>query len=143
MPVGRKLMLLCDSFSINNEVVIYATGLARRLDEGLLILVIISSRMGKEADRDGVYGGTIEEDGEETLETIKKRIEESGVAVEILVKRGDPVSEFLKFMAEESSFDSIIWGGKEEIIRERSKASREHWVNKVKGMVDCSWVAPF
>ena len=66
----------------------------------------------------------------------------AGVSVQAVVKTGDPSSELVKFLAASGSFQTIVWGGEQELARASVRGRKPHWLRKMKDVVECPVVVP-
>ncbi len=61
---------------------------------------------------------------------------QKGLEVSSALKIGDPSQELLKFLADHSSFQSIIWGSGQDFISS-SKIKGKHWLQNLAGNLEC------
>ena len=139
--MARRTMLLFDSFAVRREAVQYAIELAKRTDTDLVVLVLLSVEEqdlaeAKEQIAERLTGI------EETLIAHMEKAHAAGVSVEAVVKTGDPSSELVKFLAASGSFQTIVWGGQQELVRARVRGKKPHWLVKMKDVVECPVVVP-
>lgn len=128
-----KIILVSDSLLIREQVVQHAVGLAKRLNGGMVLLLLFASR-----EEEIIEG---ERRGREVLTETAERIRREGILVECEVRPGHPVSEFLKFIAEVGSNHILVWGG-EEVVGKKGGQAKGHWLNQVKGLIPGPWVIP-
>jgi hypothetical protein len=126
-------MLLLDTFAVRRESVQYAIELAKRTNSDLVLLVLLS----------------VEEPPAEHLTRLKKTLNSNvesahvaGVSAEAVVKRGDPSSELVKFLAASGSIQTIVWGGQQELVHATARGKEPHWLVKMKDVVECPVVVP-
>ncbi len=70
------------------------------------------------------------------------RAEMEDVSMQIVVKIGDPQSELMKFLAESSTIQTIVWGGRPDLVDSGARQKQTHWLVKTKGLVECPIVVP-
>lgn len=140
----RKILVLFDTIDIRKEVVRYAIGLAKRTDSALMLLIILHPNFWKKSDpEEAMLGqGELEKAANEALAPHISGIIREGVKVSAEVRIGDPHSEFLKFLAQNASFQTIVWGGAEPLIKAKSPKTEDHWLGRAKSIIDCPLVVP-
>jgi len=70
------------------------------------------------------------------------RAEMEDVSTQIIVRIGDPQSELMKFLAESSAIQTIVWGGRPDLVDSGARQKQPHWLVKTKGLVECPIVVP-
>ena len=133
----RKIMLLSDSPFMQKEAVQYSVELAKRMNSKLVFL----SLMPLETSGDGSNEiESIVGMGSRAMDMLKKFSEayqNIGLTIETAVRIGDPRSELVKFLAESGIFQTIVWGGRPELVHQKS-----HWLARINKIVKCSVVVP-
>ena len=140
----RKILVLFETVNIRKEVVRYSTGLAKRTDSDLMFLIILNPNTwqssGSKYDT-SLKNSDLEKAGKEAIKPYILEIEQEGVKVTSEVCIGDPPSEFLKFMAKNAPFQTVIWGGMNP-EEGKSRKMEGHWLRRVQNMIDCPLVVP-
>ena len=137
MDRRRKIIVFFEDLEIRKEAVHFATGLAKRTNAEILFLLLLKfdSMSVEESDRLMMqYRGVLEHHLENLVGTL--------VPSSIIVRIGDPLSEFYKFMSDYSSFDSAVWGGNEHTVKVRSGLWTGHWLAQVEKELGCPVLIP-
>jgi len=132
--VQRRIMLLLDNLVIRREIFSYAIDLALRMESSLYLLVLLY-----------VTPKTLKADCQEAERVLNDFLEKSrqqNVEVHGTIRQGDPASELLKYLAESRPFQAIIWGGKEQLLRNKSTPVRTHWLEQIRKRLECPVVVP-
>ena len=140
--MARKTLVLFDTLDIRKEVVRYATGLAKRTDSELILLIILHPNSRNIEDPISTEDKAWENAGREALAPHLLDIEREGIRVTAEVSIGDPPSELLKFMAKNHPFQTIVWGGAETGVKSKSPKIEDHWLGQLKNKLDCPLVVP-
>lgn len=130
MSGEKTIMLLFEDGKIRQESLLYAVELAKRLQKGLRLLVL----MGDGDLRDKTL---LEERFQSALASIRRQ----GVGATGEIRYGDKTSEFYKFLAVSHDPSAIIWGGNAKVITHRGRKPG-HWFTKAAEQVRCSIVSP-
>jgi hypothetical protein len=141
----RTILVLLDSPEIRREVLRYSVELARRTGAGIFFLMLLRREIPPavgEPVRNRVEGNTLFNAGQSALAGCLEQTGACGVEVEGTVRRGDPPSELLKFLAEARPFQVVIWGGNEAFLRARRLPVRGHWLERIREELDCALVVP-
>jgi len=132
------IVVLFDSASIRHESLQYSVELAKRMNSGLILLVILSVE-GEENAVEGIEPilkrGVL---AREKLVAYVKTVRSKDVSVEIVVRMGNPRSELVKYLAETGRVKTIVWGGSPEQMNKK-----DHWLVLMKDILDCPVVTPF
>ena len=140
-PMPRRTMLLSDSLTVRQAAVRYAVELAKRTNHDLVLLVLLSFEDQGQALE---YGQSASQLAflAESLRPHVDRARAAGVQVDAMVKVGDRSSELVKFLAAAGSFETIVWGGDHELTRGGMGNESDHWLVKLRSVVDCPIVVP-
>ena len=134
----RNIMVLFDSACVRGEALKYSTELAKRIDAALVLLMIlpfdVSENTANVIESMIKLGGQVKD----TLNRHADTIRNLGIPVETAVRIGNPRSELVKFLAESGKFQTIVWGGKPNLMRRKA-----HWLVHVQDIVKCAVVVPF
>lgn len=123
----RKILLVSDSLEIREEVLNYALNFAERIDS-LVVALFLLKRGECENEMNNFT---------KILGLYQQKFAGENVYFEGWVRVGNPLSEFLKFIAGTGSYQAIIWGGKEEINFKKSSSVNEHWLKKAAILAHC------
>jgi len=137
----RRILLLFDSPSVRKEAVQYSIELAKRTDSELVFLGILPGDADRKRSADNAQA-----DSElQVRSALKRHIKEAagtGIDVKGQVAVGDPQSELVKFLAGSSSIQTIVWGGKENVIEAAPRQKKAHWLIRAKSILECPVVVP-
>jgi hypothetical protein len=139
----RSILILMDSFSVRQEAVQYAIGLAKRMDFSVVILMILSQPVSAAGAERENPGGELRARAEQAVRESVEAIKKAGLPVEIQLKIGDPASELIKFLAGPMRFQTIIWASEPDLMNKKRAGARFHWLVKIKDVVECPVVVPF
>jgi nucleotide-binding universal stress UspA family protein len=137
MKQYKRILVLLEDLSVRREVIQYAMALALRINARITLLMLLPNEASA-----GNPGVDPVAQGEGILEQETKRLAGSGVPVQYEVIRGDPRSEFIKFMATNLSFHTAVWGGDPVALRPGSGHQSDHWISTIGNQLDCPLVAP-
>jgi hypothetical protein len=134
----RMIMVLFDSDSIREEAIHYSFELAKRMDSSLILLAVLSVE-GWENTRNAIdpmyqQGFHANKLLNDQIQTMKNK----DVSMEVAVRIGNPRSELLKYLAENSRVQTIVWGGNPDAIRRKN-----HWLVQMKDILECPVVTPY
>jgi len=134
--------VLSDSLSVRDEAMDYSLNLALRTDSFVVVLLLVNLNKGREVGTKPAEIEEMEKNSKKALEAHSDKFRQKGVYLELWLRVGDPISEFLKFLAGIGSFQAIVWGGTEDVISRKGSSVGDHWVYKVKGFVDSPLLIP-
>ncbi len=138
----RNIIVLFSSPSVRGEAVQYSIELAKRTDCGLVFLLILPFENGEKALAGNDRYKNMETRVAEALARPMNSAKEAGVPAEAVVRRGDPQSEFMKFLAGSKAFQAIVWGGEQDLIDKKAPRQKTHWLVKMKDKLECPVVVP-
>ncbi len=133
-----KIMVLFDSASVRRESLQYSIELAKRMNSNLSLLVILPFGVCQTTP---IGIEPMIERGAQAKEALKKNIEtikNAGLAAETAVRIGNPRSELVKYLAETSRFEIIVWGSRPDLMKRK-----DHWLVQMKDILGCPVVTPF
>ncbi len=130
---AKWILLILEDGVFHEESVCYAIKLAQRMSCSISVLMLV-------ANTDGTSEACSSE--REIFEETLKIISAKGIDVMGKIRCGDKASEFLKHLASNPSFETIVWGGGEEIVAEHHVKKAAHWFTKVKSTIQCPVVRP-
>jgi hypothetical protein len=132
MPVKWILLVLEDE-TFRLESVYYAVNLAKRTDCSVSVLMLIEHSDANNARTT---------DEPEMVEDVIDMLKAEGVNAQGISRHGDKASGLLKHLAAYSSFEAIIWDGKDEITSKHSIKKPDHWLAKIRTTIQCPVVSP-
>lgn len=138
----RCILLLFDSLTVRNEAVQYSIELAKRTDSGLVFLMLLPPETGERASAGSDRSQDLEEGIHDILMKCLEDAEKAGLFVDAVVRMGDPQSELMKFLASSRSIQTIVWGGRPDVINKGAHQKNAHWLVKIKGMAEYPVVVP-
>ncbi|MEW6443758.1 MAG: universal stress protein [bacterium] len=144
--VNRTILVLLDGLPVRREAISYSVELARRVDARIQFLLLsrcASSepvRPGAESAEPGtrIDGAGAGFHAGAFLEEIRR----AGLEAEWESRSGDAASELLKYLAESQPFLAVVWGGGETYLRQKKALVRHHWLERVRGQIQCPLVFP-
>lgn len=135
-------MLLVDSVNMRSEAVKYSAELAKRTESDLYFLMILSpDTLNSGSESDNPQTG-LDARIQSELHKHMQSVREQRISVKAEVRMGDSCSELMKFLAGTSPFQTIVWGGDAELLRENTKRHNTHWLVNMKDMLKCPVVIP-
>jgi len=129
----KWILLVMEDETFRLESVFYTVNLAKRIDCSVSALMLTEHSDDKKAQI------TSEQD---VIEDVIDMIKAQGVSAQGISRHGDKASALLKHLAAYSSFEAIIWGGKEEITAKHSIKKPDHWLAKIRTTIQCPVVSP-
>jgi len=139
--MSRKILVVFDSLNIPQEVVRYAIGLAKRTEAELTLFLILYLNL-QNSQNSLLEEAKWKNLGRKALLPAIFDIRQAGVQVTEEISVGDPSSEFLKFIARNYPFQTIIWGGSKNLLESRSHKGGGHWLMQIKNNLNCPLVIP-
>jgi hypothetical protein len=133
--MSRTVMVLFDSLQVRSEAFQYAMELAKRMDYGLVILILIGHDT-----IDANESGILDIRAREVLRGPLESARLFGLDVDAEIRIGDPSSELIKFCAVSRSIQIIVWGGSPDVVH--PGINKSHWFAVAQGRVGCSVVVP-
>ena len=137
-----KIALLFDCLPPRSEAARYAIELAARMNCTLIVVMIRSRENGYREATALDRAPELEKEIRASLEEAADHTGRSGVAAEIMVRDGDPLSESMKFLAGERTLRTIVWGGAKDAVGGRGLPRDTHWLAGMKRLLDCPLVVP-
>jgi hypothetical protein len=147
MKEEKRIVVLFEDLVIRREVIQYAVALSQRIGARMTLLMLLPNEAwtGGGADRGGGAGtaaGDPVARGRSLLEREAGPIGAAGVPVRCEVIRGEPRSEFIKFVATHPSFHTVVWGGDPLALRHGPGRRPDHWITGVGTELSCPVVTP-
>jgi len=141
-PVFQRILIIFENESICGKALSYARELALRMDAEVALLVLVEmafldrafvgSKRNAMRDLELRIGKIL---GDLSSEFLKR-----GIPVSAALRVGDAAQELLKFLAERSPFQTLIWGSSED-LPEGSPQRKSHWIRKVLDHLECPLLA--
>ena len=126
----NKIMVLFEDGKIRMETVLYAVELARRMESGITVLMLLTNNEINSEDF-----------VEKNIVNVVEAIKGSGIQVKGEIRYGDKTSEFFKFLASDYHPSTIVWGSNAKVITKWG-GKRGHWFSKAIRHIGCSIVTP-
>lgn len=127
------ILLVMEDGVFHEESVCYAIKLAHRIHCSVSVLML---------------GANTENETEETnnaqqvFKKIMNLIKAENISTRGKIRYGDKASEFLKHLADNPSFLTIVWGGEEKTLSGRNKRKTDYWFAKIKTNIRCPVIRP-
>lgn len=131
----KRALVVFENERVSPEAVLYARELALRMDAEVTLLMLIEmsfldqawlgSKRNAISDVEERVGALMSEH----LENLMK----AGVTVSAALRVGDPAQEFIKFLAERSPYQAVIWGSGKEL----PEGAPTHWMVKAASSLEC------
>ena len=138
-------MVICEPLSLREEAVQYSIELAKRMETGLVFLMILPLTKSEFTTRVPnaplLENDELEDQIKRELTTAMDQAQKAGLKAEAVVKMGEPASELMKFLAQQGSFQAIVWGGK-DIPRHKKSLHKDHWLAKIQEELECPLLIP-
>lgn len=134
----KRALVVFENERISSEAVLYARELALRMDAEVTLLMLIEMSFLDQAWL-GSKRNAISDVEERVGALMSEHLEglmKAGVTVSAALRVGDPAQELVKFLAERSPFQVVIWGSGLE-LPEGSGGKRGHWLGKVRPALEC------
>lgn len=134
----KRVLVVFENERISPEAVLYARELALRMDAEVTLLMLIEMSFLDRAWL-GSKRNAISDVEERVGALMSEHLEgliKAGVTVSAALRVGDPAQELIKFLAERSPFQVVIWGSGLE-LPEGVGAKRGHWLGKVRPTLEC------
>lgn len=138
----QRILIIFENESVCRKALSYARDLAMRMDAEVTLLMLVEmafldrplvgSKRSAMRDLELRIGRTL---GELSSDFLKK-----GIPVSAALRVGDGAQELLKFLAERSPFQALIWGSSED-LPEGSQQRKSHWIRKVLDHLECPLLA--
>jgi hypothetical protein len=138
---GRmKVVLLFDDMHARTEAIQYAVELSSRMDSALVLLMLL------DLDADG--SSSVDENEylraivEQAFAPHVRMARSAGVAVEPVLRIGNPYSELMKYLAETRMVHTIVWAGDLAVLSQRHRRESPHWLARMREAVEFPVVVP-
>jgi hypothetical protein len=148
MNQDKRIVVLFEDGAVRREVIQYSVALSQRIGAQITLLMLLPNekRVENREARENQGADPATRDPVDLGESILGReaglITDAGVQVQYEVIRGEPRSEFIKFMATRPSFHTVVWGGDPQALRHAGGHQSEHWITTVGAELSCPLVTP-
>jgi nucleotide-binding universal stress UspA family protein len=140
--VFQRILIIFENESVCGKALSYARDLAVRMDAEVALLMLVEMPF-----LDRAFVGSkrsVMRDLElrigRTLGNLSSEFLQKGIPVSAALRVGDAPQELLKFLAERSPFQTLIWGSSED-LPEGSQQRKSHWIKKVLDHLECPLLA--
>jgi hypothetical protein len=141
-PMFQRILVIFENEKICPQAISYCRELALRMDSEVALLMLVEmaflDRPFLGSKRRAI--GLLEKRIGETLGHISSEFLKEGISVRIALRVGDAAQELLKFLAERSPFQAVIWGSSED-LPDGGQPRRSHWIGKVADTLECPLLA--
>jgi len=137
-----KILFLIDSLSVQPEALTYAVKLAARTDASLVVLVVLSVQEVADTPLDAERITQVERAVRAALTPHLDIARGMGVSLETVLRLGDPSSGLIKFLAESSTVQTIVWGGERSLASRSARRRKSHWLAQMRDRLGCPVVIP-
>ncbi len=134
--MAKKILVLFDQNEARSEAIEYSVGLAQRTDSSIVLFRLLSSDGPGPDDGQNLDAAMNDLNGQ--VESVKKE----GISVDGLVRTGDFSSELMKYFAESGGVQSIVWGGGHDLMDEKTRRHKSHWLLKIQDKLGCPVIVP-
>ena len=124
-----SVLIVFEGCEMREDSMRNALELAKRLDCALSVLVLLSG-----ATEDPVTDGLC-------VDALREVAAAEGVNVQLELRRGNPASLLLKFLAVSPPFRALVWGGDAAVVTAHPYGGGRHWFGRVRGQIRCPVVA--
>ena len=138
----KNILVVFENEKICDHAVKYSCELAQRMDSDVTFLMLMEmsfpNRLSIDSQRKSIQ--KIESSISKILGGMSSEFLRQGIPVSVALRVGDAPREFLKFLAERQSFQTVIWGS-DEIIPQTGPGRKSHWLAKVADALECPLIA--
>ncbi|MBU4316910.1 MAG: universal stress protein [Proteobacteria bacterium] len=133
-----RFLIIFEGEKICEKALAYSRELALRMDSEVTLLGLVEmdfkQKTQLESRRKTI--SSIKNQVGKALSGLSSEFVKIGISVSVAIRVGDPAEELLKFLAERTPFQTIIWGSTEEPPDSQSGA-RNHWIKRVTDKLEC------
>lgn len=136
--MNPDLLVIFENEQVFPDALRYAREFAVRIDARVTFLMLVSMTFAGSSLL-GVKRNAlrkIEASAGRLLAEFSETFIRSGLETSSALKIGDPAQELLKFLADRTPFQAIVWGSGEDLPL-AGKGARGHWLQKVTGSLEC------
>ena len=130
MTREKKILVLFEDHIIRKESVQYSIELAQRMRMPVALLMLVSNESNAALSEDDM--------DQELLEPFHR----AHINVSKEVRYGDKATEFLKYLAVNSSLEVIVWGSDEKMVGKLGAGKSHLWLNRMTELLPCTIVSP-
>jgi len=138
MSESNRIAVLFEDLTIRREAIQYAAALAKRLDGGITLLMLLPN------EKDTAVGvPNSGERGVRILEREAGHVAGAGIPVRHEVITGEPRSELIKYLATRPPFQAVVWGGGDRKAQPPGASrSTGHWTTAIQDELGCPFLVP-
>jgi hypothetical protein len=133
MMATQWILLIMEDGLFHEESVCYAIKLAHRIHCSISVLMLQSNAENEPWDINNA---------QQVLKKIMNLVKTENITTQGQIRYGDKASEFLKHLADNPSFLTIVWGGEEKTLSGRNKRKTDYWFAKIKTNIRCPVIRP-
>ncbi len=138
----KNILVIFENEKVCDHAVKYSCELAHRMDSDVTFLMLMEmsfpNRLSIDSKRKTIK--KIETRISKTLGNMSSEFLKHGIPVSVAIRVGDASQEFLKFLAERESFQTVIWGSDEKLPYV-NHGRKTHWLAKVADVLECPLIA--
>jgi hypothetical protein len=134
----NEVLMVFENEQVYSGALIYAREYALRMDAKVAFLMLVAmsfSTPGAIRDKRNTLH-QIETRVGKLLAELTETFIQKGIEVSSALKIGEPSQELLKFLADRSSFQAIVWGSGQDFVS-MGKVKGKHWLQRLDGNLEC------
>jgi hypothetical protein len=134
----NEVLMIFENEQVYPGALIYAREYALRMDAKVAFLMLVAmsfSTPGAIRDKRNTLH-QIETRVGKLLAELTETFIQKGIEVSSALKIGKPSQELLKFLADRSSFQAIVWGSGQDFVS-MGKIKGKHWLQRLDGNLEC------
>jgi hypothetical protein len=134
----NEVLMVFENEQVYSGALIYAREYALRMDAKVAFLMLVAmsfSTPGAIRDKRNTLH-QIETRVGKLLAELTESFIQKGIEISSALKIGEPSQELLKFLADRSSFQAIVWGSGQDFVS-MGKVKGKHWLQRLDGNLEC------
>jgi hypothetical protein len=134
----NEVLMVFENEQVYSGALIYAREYALRMDAKVAFLMLVAmsfSTPGAIRDKRNTLH-QIETRVGKLLAELTESFIQKGIEISSALKIGEPSQELLKFLADRSSFQAIVWGSGQDFVS-MGKIKGKHWLQRLDGNLEC------
>jgi hypothetical protein len=135
-----KVVVVADGLALRDVALDYAVTLAGRMEMALVVLFLLRLEVVSAEADDGTRN--LERSVEQALTPHLRAARTAGIPVEPIIRVGSPYSELMKYLAENRSVHTMVWGGEPSLLERRANPRKPHWLTRIRDRIDLPVVVP-
>ncbi len=135
-----KVVLLFDHLHARTEAIRYGVEFSARMESVLVLLMLL--HLDGEGAGSNQGNGHLSASVEQAFAPHVAMARRAGVPVELILRVGDPFSEFMKYLAETRTVHTIVWAGDRKVLHQKQRGESPHWLVRIRDAVDLPVVSP-